>query len=412
MSTGGWLGRVRSLALAAVGSAALFSVGCDEGPFLVSGVVIGDLSFDPSALAVAEEEVDSVTLEVFDEDGVLVRGLAASWVSEDPSVATVSGRDGGATVTGVSEGATRIEVTVGQVTEFLDVTVFSSAFDIEVRYLGDEPPPASQQAVFTEAAAFWRQVIVGDLPDFSASLDETTCADQDIPAVEEEIDDLIIFVWVDDIDGAGGTLGSAAPCWVRTASLFPIVGAMVFDEADVDNLESSGNLTSTIRHEMGHVLGIGTLWDAFGLLQAPSDTTRGGSLGADTHFTGSGAVAAFNSVGGSGYADNKVPVENDTDTYGPGSLDGHWRESVFDTELMSPSLNGGVPNPTSLVTIQSLADLGYVVNPAAAEPYTVVNPLAALTGGPADRIVLGDDIARGPILVVDEHGQVVRTIRR
>ena len=82
------------------------------------------------------------------------------------------------------------------------------------------------------------------------------------------------------------------------------------------------------------------------------------------------------------------------------------------TELMTPSLNGGVANPTSIITIQSLADMGYQINTGVADPYTVTNPLNALVGPPQQRIWLGNDIARGPIGIVDESGNVVRYVRR
>ena len=36
---------------------------------------------------------------------------------------------------------------------------------------------------------------------------------------------------------------------------------MQFDVADMAKLISNGTLQSVVLHEMGHVLGIGTLWD-------------------------------------------------------------------------------------------------------------------------------------------------------
>lgn len=386
---------------------------CEDGPFLVSGVVIGSLSLTPQSLVIALAEADSVTLQVFDENGIALQGQNASWVSEDPSVATVEGRDAGATVTAVAEGMTRIQVTVGQVVEFVDVEVFVSSFDIELRYVGTQPT-ASQRAVFNDAVAFWRSAIIGDLADFTADIAAGDCGGVDAPQVQETIDDLLIFVEFQDIDGSGGTLGSAAPCWLRSSTLHPFMGGMAFDNADIANLESNGGLESTIRHEMGHVLGFGTLWGQgfFELLVNPSDTASGGTLGADAHFNGPLAIAAFDGGGGSAYSGGKVPVENDSDTYGSGSLDGHWREGVMATELMTPSLNGGVSNPTSLITIQSLADMGYEVNTAAAESYTVTNPLNALLGPPRSTIWLGNDIARSPIGIMDQDGRVVRVLRR
>ena len=407
------LGSRTRLGLLSLVVGAFFMVACEDGPFLVSGVVIGSLSLTPGSLVIALEEADSVTLQVFDDNGMLVTGQNASWVSENPAVATVEGRDAGATVTAVAAGMTRIQVTVGQVVEFLDVEVFVSQFDIEVRYVGTQPT-ASQRAVFDDAAAFWRSAITGDLADFNADIAAGECGGVDAPQVQETIDDLLIFVEFQDIDGAGGTLGSAAPCWLRSSTLHPFMGGMAFDNADIANLESNGGLQSTVRHEMGHVLGIGTLWGTgfFDLLVNPSDTAFGGTLGADAHFNGPLAIAAFNSSGGNAYAGAKVPVENDADTYGSGSLDGHWREMVMVTELMTPSLNGGGLNPTSVITLQSLADMGYEMNLGVADSYTVTNPLNALVGAPQERIWLGDDIAKSPIGIMAEDGTVVRYLRR
>jgi hypothetical protein len=54
----------------------------------------------------------------------------------------------------------------------------------------------------------------------------------------------------------------------------------------------------------------------------------------------------------------------------PGTADAHWRESTFGNELMTGyvNLNG---MPLSAITVGSLADLGYEVNPLAADPYRV-----------------------------------------
>ena len=73
---------------------------------------------------------------------------------------------------------------------------------------------------------------------------------------------------------------------------------------------------------------------------------------------------------------------------------------MFGAELMSPFVNSGVQNPLSVITIESMADLGYRVDPTQGEPYSV--PLAADLVSP-DRgpgIDLHDDIRIGPILVV------------
>jgi hypothetical protein len=75
-----------------------------------------------------------------------------------------------------------------------------------------------------------------------------------------------------------------------------------------------------------------------------------------------------------------VPVEN---LGGPGTRDAHWRETTFGNELMTGFLNPG-SNPVSRLTIASLADLGYQVGFATAEPYSLPGNLAALRAPAAD----------------------------
>ena len=95
---------------------------------------------------------------------------------------------------------------------------------------------------------------------------------------------------------------------------------------------------------------------------------------------------------------------------GQGSGDAHWRESVLDHELMTPFQNGGEPDPLSPITIQSLADLGYKVNAALAEPFRLPGAAVAADKEDPRMIKYGDDILRGPIVVVDSEGNVVRVI--
>ena len=116
-------------------------------------------------------------------------------------------------------------------------------------------------------------------------------------------------------------------------------------------------------HEMGHVLGIGSLWTEYGV--ANGEGTDSSS------FTGPAARAAWESLGGA--AGTRVPVENcvgfSSSQCGAGTKDSHWRERTFDNELMTGFLNGGVANPLSALTIASLQDIGYTVDMSIAEPY-------------------------------------------
>jgi len=188
---------------------------------------------------------------------------------------------------------------------------------------------------------------------------------------------------------------------------------MRFDNADLADMETAGLLEEVITHEMGHVLGYGTLWTLVNpaLVTNLSDPDAGGTPGADTHFTGAQALWTFDQVGGTSYtAGAKVPVENDNANFGTGSLDVHWRESVFGTELMTPALNGGQANPMSMVSAASMGDLGYTVNYAGAESYTL--PSAAPAVGETHLIIMYNDVLMDELHVLGPDGRVVRTIRR
>ncbi len=115
---------------------------------------------------------------------------------------------------------------------------------------------------------------------------------------------------------------------------------------------------------------------------------------------------AFDYAGGVSYPGNKVPVENQE---GPGSQDGHWRESVFGDEIMSPFVSGSV-EPLSAITIQSLADSGYAVDISQADPYRLPPRGSSTPRAPGRRIHLENDIRSGPVRVVDTNGRVVRII--
>ena len=69
----------------------------------------------------------------------------------------------------------------------------------------------------------------------------------------------------------------------------------------------------------------------------------------------------------------------------------------------------------SIITVQSLADLGYVVSNAAADGYTVPHVNASLRGAPGagageGQIALFDDIEWLPLRIVDERGRVMQVL--
>ena len=286
-------------------------------------------------------------------------------------------------------------------------------FDIELVFIS--PGTDEQNRVFAEAAERWESVIVRDIWDFDFSFNPRTpgSCGAGSPALDNLVDDVRMFVRIDSIDGPGNILGRAGPCYARPVPFegaeglpgLVIAGFMEFDEDDLPRLEAQGILVSTITHEMGHVLGFGIIWDSFGLIENPS---VGGNPSADTHFTGPLARAAFESAGGRNYRGGAiVPLENGGKQ---GSADSHWRESVFENELMTPFLSAGI-EPFSRITIESMADLGYEVDPSVADNYRIGGAGSAAQGVARGPVVdLGDDILRMPIHVMSRKGRLVRTV--
>ena len=144
----------------------------------------------------------------------------------------------------------------------------------------------SQQAIVQDAVARWEQVIVGDLPNAVYN--------------GRVVDDLSIDVSAGTIDGPGGILGGANADRFRSGTLIPFHGTIQFDSADLAQMEADGTLPDVVLHEIGHVLGIGTIWQARGLLT--------GAGTSNPRFTGPQATAEYNAIS-SGNA-TSVPVEN------------------------------------------------------------------------------------------------------
>ena len=273
------------------------------------------------------------------------------------------------------------------------------AYGIEIQYI--KPVSASRAAAVDSAVQHWERIIYGAVTPITLNVPAGSCGSAS-PPIDETVNSILIFVDLDSIDGPGKILGQSGPCFVRSTGHQPIVGLVEFDTADIQGLENSGQFPAVILHEFAHIMGFGTIWTGLGLLAHPSQ-----SGGTDPHFVGPQALAAFKTLGGGSYTGGlPVPVE---DSGGPGTADGHWRERVFHTELMTGYLNPGA-NPLSLETIASMGDLGYTVNYAAAEPYAQA---FSLREGPAPSAVhLVNDVLRLPIYVVDPVGRVTGVLRR
>jgi len=213
-------------------------------------------------------------------------------------------------------------------------------FNIDLKFI--VPTTDEQVAVFEAAAARWERIIIKDVPSFTGTVPSAFTGFP--PAIDGTIDDIVIEVALAPIDGPGGILGQAGPRFVRTSDFLTLSGVMFFDVADLAQLDELDLFEEVIVHEMGHVLGVGTLWDA-----GDRDLLR--DEDSNPYFAGRKANVFWNAEGGT----YELPVE---DMGGPGTRLGHWRESVLDNELMTGFLNLG-ENPLSRITAGSMRDLGY-----------------------------------------------------
>lgn len=209
-----------------------------------------------------------------------------------------------------------------------------------------------------QAVNDWRSIISAPLPG-TVIVNESENICGYVFSETTIIDDLLIHISIQFIDGLGGVLGYAGPCLIDSNS-YPRFGIIVLDEDDVIDLIENDLFNIVIKHEIGHVLGIGTLW------------TNGTTFDENTIQTPSGGYPYL------------LPFANEEDTLlgriggasvedtgGSGTAKGHWKELVYDHELMTGYVESSGSMPLSRLTIGALRDLGYNVTFETAESYTL-----------------------------------------
>ncbi len=209
-------------------------------------------------------------------------------------------------------------------------SIQESKYSINVEFQGGLS--ATQMAIFTDSANRWSEVITSEL---SLDIEAKGVA----------------------IDGPRGVLGQAGPRSVKAGTLFPNRGIMEFDTADLAAMETDGSLFNVILHEMGHVIGIGTLWKYHEFLEGEGTE--------NPLFVGPKAMSEYGALLGGG--PTKVPAAN---TGGAGTADSHWRETTFGNELMTGYADRGLL-PLSRLTAAMLEDMDYEVNYDAVDPYII-----------------------------------------
>lgn len=204
-----------------------------------------------------------------------------------------------------------------------------------------------------------------------------------INQIPDFLDDIYIAAFERSIDGVNGVLGFAGPDFVYPDTGRTMTGSMVFDSADVRRLGSAA-FANTVLHEMGHVLGIGTLVSILSSNKQAVSKIRSANFASFVfllyQWESTGVVSRFQQNGRTQYTyngssanrewsricDGPLPIETDG---GEGTAGGHWDEDCLRTELMTGFLDGG-NDPLSVITVASLEDLGYSVSKENAEPFT------------------------------------------
>ncbi len=306
---------------------------------------------------------------------------AVSYQSESPGVATVSATGA---VRAVAPGTTTVRVTSEQGAGTAVVRVVeppADRFRIELRFV--LPAATAFEDAFRAGVAEWERAILQGGTGLTISFPANACGSAD-PARTAAVRHLLLYVRLDDIDGRGGVLGSAGPCFTRAADGLPIVGQMRFDTTDLRALLNAGTLQAVVTHEIGHVVGVSRFtWNDARRTLAPSAATA-----SDPRYVGRRGMLASAGMGFTMPGEG-VPIEPED---GSGAAGAHWREQVFTTELMTRLVELPAPGtpldrrPMSLLTIESLADVGYQVVQGAADVFGRLLE-APLTGAAlADRL--------------------------
>lgn len=160
--------------------------------------------------------------------------------------------------------------------------------------------------------------------------------------------------------GGSGAVAVGGPCALRAApsARLAVIGAITlssdwvafYTRATTD----SNALLNVLTHEIGHVLGLGTLPSVAFLVGVPGDNAR---------FTGANARTRMAAVGGRDTTGG-VPIENDGQY-------SHWRRASIPDEVMNLNVTGTGLIPISAITLGALLDIGYPVSLAAADAYRI-----------------------------------------
>ena len=283
-----------------------------------------------------------------------------------------------------------------------------------IEMLFTAPPDPILRTAAEAAATKWGAILNAtsfapetlNLDPASLPAGEKTCANITVPRVPNRIvKGLLILVELAPIPNPSPgliTLGQAGPCYIRIPGNLTVMGGLRLNGDYLLNNLNATQRQNVVTHEMGHVLGYGTLWDAPLNLIVNPILTSGPASQPLPAFVGAAARARWTAMGGPGPAlPPSVPLEG---CGGSGTVNGHWRESVFGDELMTGYINSnGQDNPLSALTIASMADMGYAVDYSQAEPFVINTKTCPATAGTGV-------FNPGSLVIADSRGHTTRAL--
>jgi hypothetical protein len=335
--------------------------------FTVTPAPITKVKIVPAILDMGVGHSVATQTSSFGTDGSKILGRIYTYSIDNASVASVSATG---VVTGLAPGTATLTTSTAGGSTSVPISVARlgvGGFLIDLRFVGTVSSAVQQAA--QQAALEWERVISAPLDPYHVVVNADDCGDG-VPGIDITEPNLMVIIQEDSVDGVSNVVGLGGPCVIRDdAPQLTALGTITIDTADVAALAQQGLLVGTITHEIGHILGIGTLW---GNVAIPGfEGLAAGLGGVNPVFTGEKARVAAAGLGFTSDSTLGVPIEN-LGTLGDGTRDAHWRASVFGHELMTGTIHSGL-NPISLVTIQALGDFGYTVVPEAAEDFNVLN---------------------------------------
>lgn len=223
----------------------------------------------------------------------------------------------------------------------------------------------AEQAMFQDALDFWDDVIIDHRDGVARNWE------------------LNVNTFSQAASGGGVVLGSAGPSGLIFSNV--VADAHTSNQRFIISTGGNANFNvhpdagalafSTLTHEIGHALGIGTLWEDNevyndGIANNSNRTLAGGTPG---EYTGAAALEAWQNEFVGQSSATFVPVELGG---GSGTAHGHWNEEdnfgqsltgivdQFGRDMRDELMTGyASPNPEFLsnTTVQSLYDIGFNV---------------------------------------------------